>query len=181
MRALSDFDVRHRLVWSPIWTMPFGHGSNKFLNYVTGGWQVSGIFAAQTGRPLTAVESGNISGTLQNADRPNVVAGCNPNDGPKTVAQWFNVSCFALPATNTFGNAGRNIITGPGLVNLDFSLARNFAIRETMRLQFRAEAFNLPNHPNFNYPSSTQNSPSFGHIASANDPRQIQLGLKLVF
>jgi hypothetical protein len=69
----------------------------------------------------------------------------------------------------------------PGLVNIDFSLARNFAIRENLRLQFRAEALNLPNHPNFNYPSSTQNSPSFGHIASANDPRQIQLGLKLVF
>ena len=181
MRGLSDFDVRHRLVWSPIWTMPFGHGDNKILNALIGGWQLSSIFTAQSGRPFTAVESGNISGTLQNADRPNVVAGCNPNDGPKTVAQWFNVNCFTLPPTNTFGNAGRNIITGANFVNLDFSLARNFAIRENMRLQFRAEAFNLPNHPNLNYPSGTQNSPSFGHIASAADPRQIQLGLKLVF
>jgi hypothetical protein len=161
--------------------MPFGHGSNRFVNYVIGGWQLSSIFSAQTGRPLTAVESGNISGTFQNSDRPNVVAGCNPNDGPKTVGQWFNVNCFTLPPTNTFGNAGRNIIIGPKFVNIDFSLARNFDIRENMRLQFRVEAFNLANHPNFNYPNSTQNSPSFGHIASAADPRQIQLGLKLVF
>lgn len=97
------------------------------------------------------------------------------------MAQWFNTACFTLPPTNTFGNAGRNTVTGPGLVNIDFSLSRNFSIREGMRLQFRAEAFNIANYPNFNYPPATQNTASFGQIASANDPRQIQLGLKLVF
>ena len=180
MRGMSDFDVRSRLVFSPIWALPFGHGKSV-ASRVIGNWQVSGIFSAQTGRPLTATESGNISGTLQNSDRPNVVAGCNPNDGPKTVGQWFNTSCFTLPSTNSFGNAGRNIITGPGLVNLDVSLARIFVLREKLRLQFRAEAFNVANHPNFNYPAGVQNSATFGQISSANDPRQIQLGLKLAF
>jgi hypothetical protein len=179
-RGLSDFNVKSRLVVSPIWELPFGKGSGP-VNFAIRGWQLAGIFSMQTGRPFTPSESGNISGTLQNADRPNVVVGCNPNDGPKTVDQWFNTACFSLPATNTFGTGGRNILIGPGLVNLDMSIARNFAIREWMRLQFRAEAFNTVNHPNFNYPAAAQNTASFGHIASANDPRQIQLGLKLVF
>lgn len=181
MRGLSDFDVRSRFVWSPIWTIPSGMTGKTMRDKITGGWQLSGIFSMQTGRPFSVSESGNISGTLQNLDRPNAVAGCNPNDGPKTVARWFNTACFTLPPTNTFGNAGRNTVTGPGLVNVDFSLARTFAIRENVRLQFRAEAFNLANHPNLNYPAAVQNAPSFGQIASANDPRQIQLGLKLAF
>ena len=181
MRGLSDFDVRHRLVWSPIWAIPLGLSGKTITDKIIGGWQLSGIFSLQTGRPFTVTESGNISGTLQNLDRPNAVAGCNPNDGPKTVAEWFNTACFTLPAANTFGDVGRNTVTGPGLVDVDFSLARIFIIRENMRLQFRAEAFNLANHPNLNYPSAVQNAASFGHIASANDPRQIQLGLKLAF
>jgi hypothetical protein len=178
-RGRSDFDVKSRLVVSPIWELPFGKGQGPF-NYAIRGWQVSSIFSLQTGRPFTAGESGNISLSLQNSDRPNVVPGCNPNDGPKTVDKWFKTECFTLPVA-AFGNAGRNIITGPGLVNIDFSIARNFAIREFARLQFRAEAFNSVNHPNFNYPSATQNTATFGHIASAQDPRQIQLGMKLVF
>jgi len=179
MRGLSDFDVRHRFVWSPIWTVSLGGKSLK--DRLINGWQLASIFSIQIGRPFTPGESGNISGTLQNLDRPNAVAGCNPNDGPKTPDQWFNTACFSLLPTNTFGNAGRNVVTGPGLVNVDLSLSRIFAIRERLRLQFRAEAFNVANHPNFNFPAATQNSPSFGHIASAADPRQIQLGMKLVF
>ncbi len=180
-RGRSDFDVRQRLVASPIWNVPLGTGSG-FTDKIVGGWQLSGIFQIQSGRPFTATESGNISLTGQSADRPNAVAGCDPNSGPKTVLQWMNTACFALPVSGTFGNVGRNTLTGPGLVTLDLALARVFSIRERMRLQVRGEAFNLANHPNFQQPSGTQNSPSFGKIsATLVDSREIQLAMKLIF
>jgi hypothetical protein len=181
-RGRSDFDVRHRVVLSPVWALPFGTAGKTFADKVIGGWQISGIFTFQTGRPFTAGESGNISLTGQNADRPNVVSGCDPNAGPKTVTQWFNTACFTLPASGTFGDAGRTIMTAPGLVTLDASVARVFSINERFHLQFRGEAFNTANHPNFQQPSGTQNSPSFGKItATSADNREIQLALKLIF
>ncbi len=180
-RGLSDFDVRHRLVMSPVWNLPIGNGT-KFTDRIIGGWQLSGIFQIQTGRPFTATESGNISLTGQSADRPNLTAGCNANDGPKTILQWMNTACFTLPAAGTFGDAGRNILTGPGLVSLDLAVARVFAIREKVRLQLRGEAFNLANHPNFQQANGTQNSPLFGKItATLADSREIQIALKLLF
>jgi hypothetical protein len=110
------------------------------------------------------------------------VAGCNPNNGPETVTEWFNIGCFTLPASGTFGDAGRNIMTAPGLVTLDAAVARVFRIGERFRLQFRGEAFNTANHPNFQQPNGTQNSPSFGKItATSVDNREIQLALKLIF
>jgi hypothetical protein len=181
-RGRSDFDVHHRVVFSPVWALPFGTAGGTISSKLISGWQVSGILTVQTGRPFTASESGNISLTSQNSDRPNAVYGCNPNDGPKTVNQWMNTACFTLPTTGTFGNAGRNILTGPGLVTLDAALARVFKITERMRLQFRGEAFNAANHPNFQQASGTQNSPSFGKItATLVDNREIQFALKLIF
>ncbi len=181
-RGLSDFDVRHRLVLSPIWNLPFGLANKSLSDKIIGGWQLSGIFQFQTGRPFTANESGNISLTGQSSDRPNVVAGCNENAGPKTVTDWFNLACFTLPASGTFGDVGRNTLTAPGLVTLDFAIARVFTVTERIHLQFRGEAFNLANHPNFQQPNATQNSPSFGKItATSVDNREIQLAMKLVF
>lgn len=181
-RGLSDFDVRHRLVMSPIWNLPFGLAGKSFSDKIIGGWQFSGIFQFQTGRPFTPNESGNISLTGQSSDRPNVVAGCNVNAAPQSVNEWFNTACFSLPASGTFGDAGRNILTAPGLVTLDFAIARVFTITEKMHLQFRGEAFNLANHPNFQQPNATQNSPSDGKItATSVDNREIQLAMKLVF
>jgi len=181
-RGLSDFDVRHRLVMSPIWSLPFGLANKTFSDKIVGGWQASGIFQFQTGRPFTANESGNISLTGQSSDRPNVVPNCNVNEAPQNVNDWFNTACFSLPATGTFGNVGRNTLTAPGLVTLDFALARMFTITERMHLQFRGEAFNIANHPNFQQPNATQNSPSFGKItATSVDNREIQLAMKLIF
>jgi Carboxypeptidase regulatory-like domain len=181
-RGLSDFDVRHRFVLSPVWALPFGAGGKSFMDKVIEGWQISGIFTFQTGRPFTVNESGNISLTNQNADRPNVVPGCDANGGPHTVTQWINTSCFTLPPTGTFGDAGRNILTGPGLVTLDAAVARVFTITERVHLQFRGEAFNTANHPNFQQPNATQNSPTFGKItATSVDNREIQLAMKLIF
>jgi hypothetical protein len=181
-RFLSDFDVRNRLVMSPIWALPFGRSGKILSDKVIGGWQISGIFTVQSGRPFTARESGNISLTLQDADRPNAVPGCNPNNGPGTVNEWMNISCFTLPATGTFGDAGRNTLTGPGMVDLDMAIARVFNIKERARLQLRGEAFNTANHPIFEQPNATQNSPSFGKITETLvDNRELQVALKLVF
>ncbi|MCX6592599.1 MAG: TonB-dependent receptor [Acidobacteria bacterium] len=178
-RGLSDFDVRHRLVWSPIWNLPFGKGGRKLTDRLMQNWEVSGIFSIQTGRPLTPYLSVNTSNTFGGSDRPNLIG--DPNSGPKTVQQWFSTAAFAIPAVGNFGNAGRNIIQGPGLVNVDVSFSRNFYFRDKIRLQFRGEAFNLANHPNFSYPNATADNPSFGQVAAAGDPRQIQLALRLAF
>jgi Carboxypeptidase regulatory-like domain len=182
-RGLSDFNVRHRVVTSTIWEIPLGKGHRVFgsgpLAYIFGGWQASGILSLQSGRPFTAVMSGDFSNTLNRNDRPNLIG--DPNSGPKTVEQWFNKDAFQPTTDGSFGTAGRNIITGPGFQNLDFALSRNFSVSERVRIQFRTELFNAFNHANFNYPDSTFNASSFGRIASALDPRQIQFGLKIIF
>jgi hypothetical protein len=184
-RGLSDFNVKNRLVLSIIGELPFGKGkpwlSDGFGSKIAGGWQLSSITSVETGRPWTPYFSGNISNTSQLADRPNAVAGCNPYSGFQTVQAWVNPACFTTPASGTFGNLGRNTLIGPGLVNIDFAVDRNFQLWERLRLQFRGELFNIFNHPNFNLPSTAFDSPTFGSLPSAMDPREIQFGVKLIF
>ncbi len=149
----------------------------------------------QTGTPLTATLSGNYSNTAETSSsiqRPNVVAGCNPNNGPKTPAEFFNIACFQAPiaanlpgATYTFGNEGRDVIIAPGLTTLDLSLVRNFNIKEKVKLQFRFESFDSLNHPVFNTPNVIRDSSAFGTINSTiafgTPARQNQAALRLIF
>ncbi len=133
----------------------------------------------------------NQSSTGLGDDRPDLVG--NPNSGPRTVSQWFNTSAFVLNAPLTFGDAGRNIVTGPGFSNFDMALLKDTAITETVKLQFRVEFFNLFNHPNFALPRNVMTSPGFGALFQTPDvaqgtvglgsggPRLIQLALKLLF
>ena len=180
--GLSDFNVRHPLVISPVWALPFGHASKNLTDKLVSNWQISGIFQLQTGPPFTPNESGNISLTSQNADRPNVIAGCKPNDGSQTVNRWIDTACFILPLAGTFGDVGRNTLIGPGMVTVDTAVARVFSIKERMRLQLRREGFNAANHSNFQQANGTQNSPLFGRItATLIDNREIQVALKLLF
>lgn len=182
-RGLSGFDVRHRFVASPVYELPFGKGkawaNEGWLSWLAGGWQTSGIFSWQTGRPFTVLVQRDQSNTQSNADRPNLIG--NVNDGPRTVQQWFNTAAVVLQPLGQFGNAGRNNVEGPGLVNVDFAVMRRFVIKERINIQFRAEAFNFANHPNFNLPVQTVDTPNFGQITSSLAPRQIQLGLKIGF
>jgi hypothetical protein len=151
------------------------------------GWETYGIVTLQTGRPFTVALLSEIdnSGTGRSIlgfganDRPNLVG--NPELSDPTTLQWFNTAAFAFPPPGTFGNAGRNILDGPGFQNVNASLLKNTRITERVNLQFRAEAFNLFNHPNFNLPDNFLGSPTFGRITSARDPRHIQFGLKLLF
>ena len=114
-----------------------------------------------------------------NNDRPNLIA--NPELSNPTADEWFNTDAFAFPAPGTFGNAGRNILDGPGFQNFNVALVKNTAFSERVNLQFRAEAFNFFNHPNFNLPDNFLASPTFGRITSSRDPRHLQFGLKLLF
>jgi hypothetical protein len=183
-RGLSGFDIRSRFVFSPVYELPFGPGrkyasSNKYLGWVVGGWELSGIFSTQTGRPFTVLVSTDNANVLGTVDRPNVIG--NANNGPKTPQQWINVAAFQLAPAGTFGNEGRNNVIGPGLTNLDLGLSRVFKVTERIAIQFRAESFNLANHPNFDQPSQTFGVAGFGSIPSAEAPRQIQFGAKVRF
>jgi len=185
-RGRSNFDVSHRLSASYSYALPFRHAdglAGKFIN----GWETFGIVTLQTGRPFTVALLSEIdnSGTGRSIlgfganDRPNLVG--NPELSNPTTLQWFNTAAFAFPAPGTFGNAGRNILEGPGFQSVNASLVKNTSFSEHVNIQFRAEAFNLFNHPNFNLPDNFLGSPTFGRITSARDPRHIQFVLKLLF
>lgn len=191
-RGRSNFDVAHRLSVSYVYDLPFGKGraylaDNGAWSKILSGWQTSGIITLQSGRPFTVAllrELDN-SGTGISAlgfganDRPNVIG--DPTLGEQSPERWFNTAAFTLPPPGTFGNAGRNILDGPGYQNVNASLIKNTALSESLNLQFRAEFFNLFNHPNFNLPDNFLGSPSFGQITSAREPRRIQFGVKLLF
>src|SRR6266536_2209225 len=191
-RGRSNFDVRHRWSVSYSYDLPFGKGrahlaDSGWITAILSGWQSFGIVTLQTGRPFTVALLPEIdnSGTGRSIlgfganDRPNVVG--DPSVSPRTLEQWFNTAAFAFPPLGSFGNAGRNILTGPGYQNLNASLLKNTPLSERFNLQFRAEVFNLFNHPNFNLPDNFLGSPTFGRITSAREPRHIQFGLKLLF
>ena len=186
-RGLSNFDVRHRLSLSYSYDLPFRKPGDGLVANLVNGWQTFGIVTLQSGRPFTVALLSEIdnSGTGRSIlgfganDRPNVVG--NAELSNPTTAQWFNTAAFAFPAPGTFGNAGRNILKGPSYQNVNMSILKNTHFNERVNLQFRAEAFNLFNHPNFNLPDNFLGSPTFGRITSARDPRHIEFGLKLLF
>ena len=122
------------------------------------------------------------SGGITNAggaDRPNRIANGTLSSG-RSIDRWFDTSAFTVQPQYTYGNSGRNILSGPGSRNLDLSLHKNFQIKENMRLQFRAESFNFTNTPTFGQPGATLNGLGVGQITSASDPRRLQFGLKFI-
>jgi hypothetical protein len=187
-RGLSNFDVRNRLSMSYSYDLPAHHFDRAWVNTLLGGWQTFGILTFQSGQPFTVallpdLDNSNTGTSILGFgganDRPNVVG--NPHLANPNPDLWFNTAAFAIPPFGSFGNAGRNILEGPSLQTINLSLVKNTRLREGMALQFRAESFNLLNHPNFNLPDNFIGSPTFGQILSAQDPRHIQFGLKLLF
>lgn len=196
-RGPSDFDVPQRLVLSFVYELPFGKGksfaSSGFLSYILGGFETTGALTLASGRPFTllaASNSASIDIGLQNA-LPNVIG--TPVLSHR-VTCWFyaskNPGCggvqgtdaFSVPAPGVFGNAGRNTVRGPDTKVLDLALDRNFAITERVQLQFRAEAFNLSNTPQFGLPNTNISGGTPGVITSlAGDPRILQFALRLKF
>lgn len=191
-RGRSNFDVRHRLSVSYSYLLPFGQGrrylsESGWVTTLLSGWETFGIVTLQSGRPFTVALLSEIdnSGTGRSIlgfganDRPNLVS--NPELSNPTPGRWFNTAAFTFSTPGTFGNAGRNILDGPGYQNINASLVKNTRVTERVNLQLRAEFFNLFNHPNFNLPDNFLGSPTFGVISSAREPRHIQFGLKLLF
>ena len=181
-RANSITDLRHRLTASYLYELPFGKGK-QFLNMggianqIIGGWQTNGILAIQTGQPFSPVM--NTSTTNGMASRPNVIG--TPTY-PKTLQRWFDPSVFVSPAAYTYGNAGRSTLVGPGRWNWDMSLFKSFVIRDQTRIEFRAEGFNVFNHPQFGLPNPNIGNAQVGVITSTvGNPRQLQLGLRFQF
>ena len=183
----SSFDVRHRLSVSFSYEAPFLRGRGDILEKVLGGWTVSGIVAMQSGRPFTAAllpendnsNTGRSSLGFGSNDRPNVSG--DPTLSTRGREQWFNTAAFSLPAYGTFGNTGRNTLDGPGYQNVNLALLKQVPLPSRARLQLRAEAFNLLNRVNFDLPDNFYGSPTFGQILSAQSPRHIQFGARLMF
>jgi hypothetical protein len=154
---------------------------SQFVQRLSKNWQLSALLNWSSGNPLNINDGGlDISGTGQGNDRPNQVL-ANPYPTRKTPLEWFNPAAFAQQADGTFGNVGRNSLVGPSSFNLDAALSRTFQIKERFGLTFRADAFNLLNHPIWQDPDTDITSAQFGQITSYGAPRIMQLALKLTF
>jgi len=185
----ADDDIRHNFVFSGLYRLPIGHGQRFFgdwgnvQEFILGGWQINGIFVARTGLPFNVVFNGSNSNC----------AGVRPDLSglpfyPGGAGFYFNRAAFEPPMGSSvdscaFGDAGRNILNGPGFVNADFSLFKEFPIKEWSKLQLRLEAFNLTNSPHFANPNSDMGSPSnFGVITqTTGNQRILQIAGKFIF
>ncbi len=194
-------NIRHAAAINGTWELPFKDGllANPLAKEALGGWSVSGIATLQSGFPLSPQLGYNPTGNgdTRNPVRPNLAPGFHGPLYAKTVAQWFNPAAFTAPEAGTFGNVGRDTLTGPGLSELDLALVKNTAIHERIHAQFRAEFFNVLNHSNFTTPNpvvfssgptpktptaEVAPSPTAGVLsATATTSRQIQFGLKILF
>jgi Carboxypeptidase regulatory-like domain/TonB-dependent Receptor Plug Domain len=178
-RAIASFDKTHIFVTNYIWELPFFRDADKLVYNLLGGWQIGGIYRAETGTPLTVTIAPNRANSFfGGGQRPDLIG--NP-EGSHTIEQWFNPAAFALPALNSFGNAGRSLMRGPGLNLCDLSIYKNFRISEAVRVQFRGEMFNAFNHTNFSGVGTTFAATTYGRVTSALEPRQVQFGVKLNF
>jgi hypothetical protein len=195
-RGLSSFSVKHVLVANWSYELPFGSSGTGLTGVLVRGWQLNSIVTAQSGTPFEVRLGHNQSGNLNTIDfsiheRPNVGPGGSNNPILGDPKRWYDASAFVLQPAGTIGNLGRNTLIGPKLVNCDFSLFKQFALGETKALHFRAEMFNIFNHPNFGVPNQANRTallptgtvnPSAGAILSTvTTSRQIQFGLKLTF
>ncbi len=182
----SYTDARHRIVVNAIYDLPFGKG-RQFLNdksvvsAIVGGWEVSDITSYQTGYPF-AVLGPDFSNTSSSSPRPN--RSCS-GVGSKSITNWFNQSCFSVAGSAsdpTFGNSRRNILDAPGQSNSDIAVLRHFNLFDKADMEFRGEFFDAWNTPYFAPPANNIGSPTLvGRISSANDGREIQVALKIVF
>ncbi|MBV9441469.1 MAG: TonB-dependent receptor, partial [Acidobacteriaceae bacterium] len=186
----SLFDAKHRFVFSGTYALPRWDTTQRFAGALVNGWQLNTIVSLASGTPFTVYDSDNapMQGSAPEitgfySSRPNVLS--DPNLGPHTPNKWVSRNAYQqlTPAANPgqFGNEGRNAVRGPGLASADISLFKNFSVSESARVQFRAEAFNALNHPNFALPENDVASPEFGQILQAAPPRLLQLALKFVF
>jgi hypothetical protein len=186
--ASADSDARHTFVFSGGYRLPFGHGqrflsgANRAVDLILGGWQVNSILSLRTGLPVNIVRGASLD-TCPGV-RPNLVG--DPS-GPGTLSEWFNTKAFDATGLNGCdpGNAGRNLVRGPGYGNLDASIFKEFKFAERFLLQTRLEAFNATNSPHFANPDGILSDGTFGQVKRVTGPnggmRVVQLAVKLAF
>lgn len=190
--GLSQINLNQNFTASVIWQLPFGKGQmfgNSWsgpVDTILGHWEINVIEKATSGFPVFIVDSSNSSGVNfenngNSLNRPNQT--CDPMGGGSTLSAFFATSCFSAPAAGELGNASRTPLSGPDFINTDFSVIKHFPVKETFRIDFRAEFFNLFNHAQFGQPGADFNSPTtFGVInTTVNNPRVIQFALKAAF
>lgn len=182
----SENDIRHRFTLSSVYEIPFGKGrrwgGESPLRYVLGDWGIGCVGTIQSGAPFTVVTQANTTNAFSAGSlRADVLRSPNLDGADRSLSRWFDTGAFAQPALYRFGNQGINQLRADGRVILNLSVLRNFALRESVKLQFRGEFFNAPNHPDFNTPGATFGAPGFGVVNSATAARQVQLGVRVVF
>jgi hypothetical protein len=192
-RGRDPSSITSAFHFNAVWDLPFGP-HRYFLRdlrgptaKILGGWQLAGIAQIQSGMPFTVTAPAGNTGTGSSANRANRTAdGRLPTNRSEAqmLSQYFDVTAFSVPPIGTVGTSGVGVLIGPGLFNSDISLMKNTLLREPLNLQFRADFFNIFNHPNFDLPNADSSSPAFGKISGTNPytfPRQIQFGLRLQF
>ena len=188
----SEYHQPYNSTTSFVWSLPFGSDRSALMNALIGGWQLAGINRVNAGEPVTLTYTAGatfvVSGIAQdfrgaNNYRANVT--CDPlaPGNERTITNWFNRSCVAAPTdpSQPFGNAGRNSVRGPNFWQMDLAASKRFQIAGPASFEFRLEAFNLFNHTNFRSPNGNRSSGAFGTITATQDPRQLQLGFKLLW
>jgi Carboxypeptidase regulatory-like domain/TonB dependent receptor len=177
----SSWDIRHRFVGTYTWQMPFFRETkNALLAGILGGWSIGGIVNIASGTPVNVTSGRDVANTGAASQRPDLVGTVDASRCGEVLVACINAGAFAMPAPFTYGNAGRNLFHGPGSMNFDTSLAKNFrASRYT--LQVRADVFNTFNRPNFGNPNGNFSSLAFGNITSAGPMRVVELGVRLKF
>jgi hypothetical protein len=190
--ADSDHDARHRVVISEVYELPFGPEkrwlSSGVLGHILGNWTLASIWTWQSGFPYNVYDGSDrclTAGNYTPTCRPNLVGDPLLPSGDRTPARWFNTAAFQRAGIGQFGDAPRNSIRGPGLVNTDMSIIKRVrldALRRGVAVEIRAEAFNLFNRVNFGAPVNDFSSSAFGTIGStATDAREFQFGVKVSF
>jgi len=185
-RSVAGFDLTHVLSVNVVYEIPVGTGKafstgNKIVDFIIGNWQVNAIGTARSGMPYNITVPGDSANTGNTGYlRANLVG--NPDIDNPTPQQWFNTAAFAAPPQYQFGNLGRNRMRSSAYWNVDSSIFRQFRFLETRRIEFRAESFNTPNTVIMNTPNGNLLDANFGRVTStANQPRSLQLGLKVIF
>ena len=180
-RANAGFDYRHRLATSFLWNIPVPQHWRGPAAFALQNWSFNGVATYQSGFPYSVTQQGNRQNTGAAVQRPDFVPGQNPELDHPDPARWFNTAAFQF-ANQKFGNVGRSPLRQPALKTWDIGLFKEFPVRERHRFQFRFEAFNLFNTPQFRAPNSQLGGPAFGQITGTwLDNRQLQFGLKYSF
>jgi hypothetical protein len=190
--GVSNYDQPYNNTTSFVWTLPFGENGSRLMHALIGGWTLSGINTIYAGEPVTLTYSPSatavVSGIAQdfrgaNNYRANVT--CDPlaPDNERNIGNWFNKACVSAPTdiSQPFGNSARNIVRGPMFWGFDVAASKRFAIAGPAQFEFRLEAFNVLNRSNFRAPNGNRSASTFGAITATYDPRQLQLGFKLLW